>query len=238
MILADLPYGTTACSWDVVIPFEPLWIHYKRVIKKNGAIVLFGTEPFSSMLRSSNISMYKYDWIWEKNRATGHVHSKNKPMRLHENISVFSFGVTLHEGQSNNRMVYFPQGLEKMPDGTPRRTRNDAGDDSVMSRRKSHKSTVYEFTNYPVSILRYAVDVNNGNRFHPTQKPVALLEYLIRTYTQEGETVLDNTMGSGSTGVACINTNRDFVGIELDEKYYRIAENRIWKAVEDGNEKP
>ena len=229
MILCDLPYGTTACKWDTPIDLSELWIQYKRVIKDGRAIVLFASQPFTSKLVSSNFGWFKYSWVWMKNRATGHVHAKNKPMKIHEDVCVFSNGVTIHEGQSINRMVYYPQGLEKMPKGTPRRTRHDSGDDTVMSARKSHKPTEYTHTGYPVSVVQFQIEMND-KRFHPTQKPVALCEYLIKTYTNKGETVLDNTMGSGSTGVACVNTNRNFIGIELDDKYFEIAKQRISEA--------
>jgi len=223
--LCDLPYGTTACKWDTVIPFEPLWEQYKRVIKKNGAIVLFGSEPFSSLLRCSNLEMFKYDWIWEKSRATGHVHAKNKPQKKHEIISVFSKGVTLHEGQSNNRMVYYPQELIRLPEKKLRKVGGSA--DTVMGSRPSHKNTYQEFTNYPTSVLYFN---SEGSTQHPTQKPVALCEYLIKTYTNEGETVLDIAMGSGTTGVACMNVGRNFIGIEKELEYYKIAKKRIEQA--------
>ena len=226
-VICDLPYGTTACKWDAVIPFEPLWAHYKRVIKPNGAIVLFGSEPFSSLLRVSNLKQFKYDWVWEKSRATGHVHAKNKPTKKHEMISVFSKGTTVHDGQSLNRMGYYPQELVKLPEKKLRKVGGSA--DTVMGLRPSHKDTYQEFTNYPQSLLFFN---SEGKPIHPTQKPVALLEYLIRTYTKEGETVLDNTMGSGSTGVACMNTGRNFIGIEKDAGYFDIAVRRIHDAGE------
>lgn len=227
MILCDLPYGTTACAWDSIIPFEPLWEQYRRIIQGAGAIVLTASQPFTSSLVMSNPEWFKYQWVWKKNRATGHVHAKNKPMKIHEDVCVFSSGVTLHQGQSENRMIYYPQGLIEIPEGTKRRKRNDAGDNSVMAKRKSHKETICSHTGYPVSVIEFPVDVNNGERVHPTQKPVALMEYLVRTYTNEGDTVLDNTMGSGTTGVACKNTNRKFIGIEMDPTYYGIACGRI-----------
>lgn len=225
MILCDLPYGTTACKWDIVIPFDKLWNQYTRIIKDKGCIALFGSEPFSSILRTSNIEMYKYDWVWVKNRATGHAHSKNKPMKIHENIMIFSKGFTIHESQTTNKMNYYPQDLTPMPKGSTRK-RNDKGDDTVMSKRKSHHETPYEFTNYPVDVIYDKIEMSK-ERFHPTQKPIPLLEYLIKTYTNEGDLVLDNCMGSGSTGVAAQNLNRDFIGIELDEKYFNIAKERI-----------
>ena len=225
MILCDLPYGTTACKWDTVIPFEPLWEHYKRIIKFTGAIVLFGSQPFTSLLIGSNLAMFKYEWVWEKNRSTGHIHSKNKPMKKHENIVVFSTGTIAHRTQSNRRMTYYPQGLQEMPSDTLR-IRRDRGDDTFMGARKSHKPTPYTHTGYPVSILTFDIEMNK-DRHHSCQKPILLLEYLVRTYTQENDLVLDNCMGSGSTGIACLNTNRQFIGIELDEHYFAVASKRI-----------
>lgn len=230
MILCDLPYGTTACRWDTSINLESLWAQYKRIIKDRSAIVLFASQPFTSKIVASNFEWFKYSWVWMKNRATGHVHAKNKPMKIHEDICVFSNGVTLHQGQSHNRMAYYPQGLTKMPENTPRRTRNDSGDDTVMSARKSHKPTQYEYTGYPTSVLQFPIEMND-KRFHPTQKPISLCEYLIRTYSVTGGIVLDNCMGSGSTGVACVNTDRKFIGIELDENYYHISKKRIEEAL-------
>lgn len=224
MVLADLPYGTTACKWDTVIPFEPLWKELLRVTKITGALLFFGSEPFSSALRTSKIEHFKYDWIWVKSRPTGHVHAKNKPMKKHEIVSVFSRGVTLHEGQSDRRMAYFPQGLRKLDKPVKRGFRPS---NVVMGARPSHRATETDVTGYPHSILEYG-SITGGD--HPTQKPVALLEYLIKTYTNEGDTVLDPNMGSGSTGVACVNTGRKFIGIELNPEYTQIAEKRIYHA--------
>lgn len=228
MILCDLPYGTTACKWDNVIPFDLLWGGYNRIIKDNGAIILFGSEPFSSKLRLSNLGMYKYDWIWCKSRALGFTNAKNKPMNKHENISVFSRG-TCANG-SNNKMIYNPQGLielNKIVCGI-KECKADSAEGGHKFARKSHKKEyIQRFTNYPNQLLYFN---NEGKTIHPTQKPVALLEYLIKTYTNDGELVLDNCMGSGSTGVACINTNRNFIGMELDDKYFSIAKERIEKA--------
>ena len=228
MILCDLPYGTTACKWDVVIPFEPLWEQYNRVIKNNGAIVLFGSEPFSSVLRMSNIKNYKYDWIWEKSTSAGFVHAKNMPMKRHENISVFSLGKMGHKSQlGEKRMIYNPQGLIEVDKIHKRPT---TGMVNVIGKRPSHKKEFkVKYENYPTSVLKFP-NSNNKN-VHPTQKPVNLLEYLIRTYTKEEETVLDNCMGSGSTGVACMNTNRRFIGIEKEEEYFEIAKERIDKHI-------
>ena len=223
MILCDLPYGTTACKWDSVIPFEPLWEQYNRIIKDNGAIVLFGSEPFSSRLRMSNLRMYKYDWIWEKSRALGFTHCKNKPMNKHEVISVFSKSNIKHLGQ-DNRMNYYPQGLIYYGKEVNGVKECKADKDGHKFARKSHRNYTQEYTNYPTSIIKFN---NEGNTLHPTQKPVALLEYLIKTYTNEGDIVLDNCMGSGSTCVACVNTGRHYIGYELESKYYEIACKRL-----------
>ena len=231
LVLTDPPYGTTACKWDSVIPFEPMWEQLNRIIKPNGAICLFGSEPFSSALRMSNIKNFKYDWIWEKGRASGFVHAKNKPLKCHETISVFSQGTTVHASQSKNRMKYFPQ----MSTGKPyvkKITQPNTGklNHSFSKSNIDFVGTVNENegTRYPRTIIKFSM--HNVGNMHPTQKPVALLEYLIRTYTNESETVLDFTMGSGSTGVACVNTNRHFIGIELDEGYFNIAKKRIEEA--------
>jgi site-specific DNA-methyltransferase (adenine-specific) len=226
-IICDPPYGTTACKWDTVIPFDEMWERLNKLIKPNGAIVLFGSEPFSSALRMSNIKNYKYDWIWKKTRMLGFTHCKNKPMNKYENISVFSKAKVKHRGQ-NNRMEYNPQGLipyNKMVKGS-----KDCEADKKGHRlhRPSNKSEyIQEFTNYPHNILEFN---SVGNTVHPTQKSVELMEYLIKTYTNENELVLDFAMGSGSTGVACMNTNRQFIGIELDKNYFEIAEKRIKEA--------
>jgi len=209
MILADLPYGTTQCKWDTVIPFESLWIQYKRIIKDNGAIVLFGSEPFSSSLRMSNIKNYRYDWIWRKARPNGFLNAKIMPMKAHEIISVFY----------KKSKKYFPQGLV-LKDKQNRNT----GTENVYGKVNKEFKQDVTYTNYPVSVLEYK---NPTNPIHPTQKPVDLCEYLIKTYTNENEVVLDNCMGSGSTGVACNNTNRNFIGIEKDLTYYNIACERI-----------
>ena len=225
-IICDLPYGTTACKWDNVIPFEPLWLQYNRIIKKNGAICLFGSEPFSSALRMSNIKHFKYDWIWEKSRTVGFLNAKNAPLKRHEIISVFSFGTTAN--CSKNRMEYNPQGLVEI---NQKRKSVSQSDGTVVGNRPSrNKDYVAKYKGYPDTVLRFA---NEAKQEHPTQKPVALLEYLIRTYTNEGETVLDFTMGSGSTGVACVNTNRRFIGIELDSGYFNMAKERIEKSIRE-----
>ena len=220
LILCDLPYGTTSCKWDNIIPFEPLWKQYKRIIKDKSAIVLFGSEPFSTKLRYSNLDMFKYDWIWIKNNPVGFVNAKLKPMNKHEIISVFSKANTSN-GNKNN-MKYYPQGLKKCE--LKHKNSNKKGKDNTYWRPSMEEVHFQTLTNYPTTDL-YFQKANNA--IHPTQKPVALLEYLIRTYTNEGETVLDNCMGSGSTGIACLTTNRNFIGIELDEHYFNVAKNRI-----------
>lgn len=226
MILCDLPYGTTACKWDVVIPFEPLWIQYKRIIKDRGCIALFGSEPFSSYLRMSNIKDYKYDWVWQKDnsKATNFTHAKNMPLKNYEIISIFSTSIIAHF-KSINRMEYYPQGLIKYNKTVKGINKGGKNNSHFMDRPSHKKQYTREYTNYPTCILYYKSDWIK--QLHPTQKPVPLLEYLIKTYTLEGETVLDNCMGSGSTGVACKNLNRDFIGIEKDDKYYELAKHRI-----------
>jgi len=236
MVMTDPPYGTTACKWDSVIPFEPMWAQLKRIVKPNGAIVLTASQPFTSALVMSNVAMFKYCWVWEKSRPTGHVHAKNKPMKAHEDIAVFSSGTTVHATQSDRRMTYYPQGLIYAPYLKKRASAGLTGGGSTMQPRKSHKKEyIAEHTGYPTSILKTPSEHNGaGITFHPTQKPVALMEYLIRTYTNAGETVLDFTMGSGTTGVACANLGRKFIGIELDEDYFNIAAKRIKTAHAQG----
>jgi site-specific DNA-methyltransferase (adenine-specific) len=227
LILCDLPYGTTACAWDSVIPLQPLWAHYKRIIKSTGAIILTASQPFTTVLIASNMEWFKYCWVWEKTRATDFVNAKNKPMKRHEDIAVFSPGTTANG--SDRRMTYNPQGLVYKREDyyRPNPKMKNGG---VIGERPSHTNGyVREWTNYPTSILEFA-NPNNGS-VHPTQKPVDLGEYLICTYTNQGETVLDNTMGSGSFGVAAINTGRRFMGIEREDKYFEIAKRRIAEAV-------
>lgn len=219
MILCDLPYGTTSCKWDIIIPFDELWKEYERIISDIGAVVLFGTEPFSSKLRLSNMSLYKYDWKWIKSKVGNFLNCKNSPLKKYEDIIIFSKG-TIANG-SPKLMKYNPQGLIEV---NKKRNNGNRNKNATIGNRPSRQGEYKQkFTNYPINILEFA----NEDGLHPTQKPVALLEYLIKTYTNEGETVLDNCMGSGSTGVACMNTNRNFIGIELDEKYFEIAKERI-----------
>jgi len=209
MILCDLPYGTTACKWDTIIPFEPLWEQYERVIKDNGAIVLFGSEPFSSALRMSNIKNFKYDWIWNKKLAGNGILAKRQPLKIHEIISVF------------NSNIYIPQ----MTKGKMRKK---------MGLKESEitggNSFAKEYVNdeyYPVSIQEFSIANLRRGRLHPTQKPVALFEYLIKTYTNEGDLVLDNCAGSGTTGVACKNLNRNYILIEKEPEYIDIINKRL-----------
>ena len=224
MILCDLPYGTTACKWDVVIPFEPLWEQYERIIKDNGVIALFGSEPFSTKLRMSNFKLYRYDWYWEKTKAGLYQHAKNRPMKAIETISVFSKAKCGHKSQVKNRMPYNPQGITSAGKKIVTESYNAGG---VVGKRPNQVGKEYEaFTGFPKDVLKYA-NICGKQVLHSTQKPVDLLEYLIKTYTNEGETVLDNCAGSGSTGVACLNTNRNFICIEKDENYFKIAEQRI-----------
>ena len=225
LVLTDPPYGTTACKWDAIIPFEPMWAQVKRVLKPNGAAVFTASQPFTSALVMSNTEWFKYCCVWEKTRATGHVHAKNKPMKLHEDVAVFSPGTTVHASQSITRMTYNPQGLTRKATPTVRRAGGSLP--RVYGERPSHKDVLQEFEGYPDTLLRFA---SEGSTVHPTQKPVALMEYLIRTYTNDGETVLDFTMGSGTTGVACMNTGRRFIGIENNAEYFNIAERRIHEA--------
>ncbi len=216
MILCDLPYGTTACKWDSIIPFEPLWEQYERVIKDNGAIVLFGSEPFSTKLRYSNLKAYKYDWVWNKKLAGNGILAKKQPLKIHENIMVF------------NTTIYIPQ----MTKGKMRKKMTGGIKESEIT---GGNTVVKEYVNdeyYPQSIQEFSIANLRRNRLHPTQKPVALFEYLIKTYTNEGETVLDNCMGSGTTAIACMNTNRNFIGFELDKHYCDIANERIQKAMQ------
>ena len=218
MILCDPPYGTTACKWDSVLPFEPMWKEINRIIKDNGAICLFGSEPFSSMLRLSNIKNYKYDWYWNKTTPTGFLNAKKQPLRKVETISVFYSKQPCYNPQ---KTLGHTRKVSKAIHKINCKKTEDYG---------SHNLTTYDSTErYPTQVLEYKTDKQICS-FHPTQKPVGLLEYLINTYSLENETILDFTTGSGSTGVACINTNRNFYGIELDNTYFEIAKKRIEEA--------
>lgn len=225
MILCDLPYGNTACKWDSIIPFDGLWQHYNRIIKDNGVICLFGSEPFSSKLRLSNFEMYKYDWIWKKNKASNFINCKYQPLKSYENICVFSKMACTYSPKGN--MKYFPQGIIVLD--KPKKQRRTGKKQGEIYHSNPNVETVQTVSNYPNSIIEFDMEVKN---IHPTQKPVDLLEYLIKTYTQDGEVILDNCMGSGSTGVAALNLHRKFIGIELDKKYFQIAEKRIQDIVQ------
>ena len=215
-ILTDPPYGTTACKWDFVIPYKPMWEQLKRIRKDNTAIALFGTEPFSSHLRLSNIKEYKYDWIWIKERPSNPALAKKRPLNYYEKIHIFN---------KNNK--YYPQFTEKRIEKNKRNNFNEKfATESITVLKNSFKKTGLNDYLYPKNYLNFNVE----RGLHPTQKPTDLLEYLIKTYTKENETVLDFTMGSGSTGVAAINTNRNFIGIELDKNYFKIAKERIENA--------
>jgi site-specific DNA-methyltransferase (adenine-specific) len=220
MILCDLPYGTTACKWDVIIPFEPLWEQYKRVIKDNGAIVLTASQPFTSALVMSNIKMFKYEWIWDKKRGGNFMTAKTQPIKEHENILVFY----------KNIPIYNPIKINRKSNRFNRSYDFETLPGEVYGNIKSRQRINMTELRMPKSILEFPLEVNNQfkkQRFHPTQKPVLLFEYLIKTYTNEGNLVLDNCAGSGTTAIACINTNRNYICMEKDEKYFDIAEKRI-----------
>lgn len=217
-IICDLPYGTTSCKWDSVIPFEPLWKQYKRIIKDNGATVLTASQPFTSKLVNSNIEWFKYQWIWKKNTATGFMQAKTKPLNCYEDILIFgNFKVAAQYFCG----TYNPQSeLKEIGSVTYSNKRKK---DHITGNRKPSKTQAK--TGYPKNIIEISSEIKT---IHPTQKPVALMEYLVNTYTNEGDTVLDNCMGSGTTGVACKNLNRKFIGIEKDANYFEIASKRIY----------
>ena len=221
LILADLPYGTTACSWDTIIPFEPLWEAYKRIIKDNGAIVLTASQPFTSALVMSNPDMFKYEWIWEKSKCGSSFTSKYRPQQKHENILVFSDGKT----------TYNPQMLKGEP--YYRKRKKNQGDKPNNHKLGviSDSETVNTGFRYPKTVIYFQQKWRRQDQIHPTQKPVALFEYLIKTYTNENDLVLDNCCGSGTTGRACKNLNRRFIQIELDPTYAKIAESRLAQGV-------
>ena len=220
-IITDPPYGTTACKWDTIIPFDEMWNRLNKLIKDNGVIVLFANEPFATKLRNSNIVDYRYDWIWDKQRGSNFSAVKIRPFNSFENICVFY----------KKQPTYNPQMIEGKPYTRKQGYVGEGKQNGNMNRKVV--VTVSDGKRYPLSIISFP---KVQRSVHPTQKPVELLEYLIKTYTNEGETVLDFTMGSGSTGVACILTNRKFIGIELDEKYFEIAKNRIEESIEKKEE--
>ncbi|MDB8790667.1 site-specific DNA-methyltransferase [Romboutsia sp. 1001216sp1] len=218
LILCDLPYGTTDCKWDNIIPFDLMWEQYHRIIKDNGAIVLFSAQPFTTKLINSNLKNYRYSWYWMKNTCTGFAFAKHQPMRKIEDINVFY----------KRKPLYIPQGLKKLDKPKVKKRKSKISNkDTIYNEDTLMKEHIVEYTNYPNNVLEFKKE---SKTVHPTQKPVDLLEYLIKTYTMEGDIVLDNCMGSGSVGVATGNTNRKFIGIELDNTYFEIAKNRIEKA--------
>lgn len=217
LILTDPPYGTTSCKWDSVIPFEPMWEQLNRIIKPNGVIVLFGSEPFSSLLRCSNLKNYKYDLVWKKPKGTGHLNAKKMPLNDFELISLFY----------TNPITYNPQFSEGAPYKRLKCSK-DSLNKGCYGKTKESYDTISSGKRYPKRVLEYQSDSQRFGSLHPTQKPIDLLEYLIQTYSNKNELVLDFTMGSGSTGIACINTDRGFIGIEKDDSYFQIAKNRIY----------
>lgn len=220
MILCDLPYGTTACKWDSVIPFDKLWEQYTRVIKDSGAIVLTGSQPFTTVLINSNIKMFKYELIWIKSKASDFINANYRPMKKHENVLVFSKGGAAPG--CKNKMTYNPQGLIIKETKKVRKGSLGIGRD----RDSQQGEYTSKATNYPVSLLQFS---NEGKTIHPTQKPLSLFEYLINTYTNENELVLDNCMGSFTTAVAAKNLNRNYIGFELDSTYYELGQKRLEK---------
>ena len=222
MILCDLPYGTTACEWDKVLPLDELWKQYKRILKEEGVVVLTASQPFTTDLINSNREWFKYCWIWKKTKPTGFSHSKNMPLKDYEDIVVFSPASIGHINLIKNRMKYNPQGVYNLKRNIKR---NKKGFEGTMERESQVNEYVGELSGFPKMIIEFN-NVLNGT-VHPTQKPLDLFEYLIKTYTNEGELVLDNCIGSGTTAIACINTNRNFIGIEKEEEYVKIANDRI-----------
>lgn len=228
LILCDPPYGTTVCSWDCKISLPELWQQWLRVIKPNSPIVVFSTQPFTSVLVSSNIKMFKYEWVWEKSRPGGFVNARIRPLKAHESICVFTDGPIANKAYPPS--PYNPQGLIKVDKQWRRPKRYSGLDRGVTPTRESHLlQRVIEFENYPKSVIRFS----NPNRklSHPTEKPVDLLSYLIKTYSNKGDTVLDSCMGGGSCGVAAVATGRGFIGFEIEEKYFKIARERIFNTL-------
>jgi len=221
MILCDLPYGTTACKWDTIIPFEPLWEQYKRIIKDNGAIVLTASQPFTSALVMSNPDMFKYSWIYKKRCASNFAQAKYAPMKEHEDVLVFAKGKVNYHPIKEERQG---SGAERVKHSFSEATRHKSGE--FVGAMKGEFNEMADELRYPSSVQEFNNRASGDRGFHPTQKPVALFEYLIKTYTNEGDLVLDNTAGSGTTGVACKNTNRNFILIEQDENYCKIASER------------
>lgn len=218
MILCDLPYGTTACKWDSTLPFNKLWEQYERIIKPNGAIVLTASQPFTTSLIMSNIKNYKYNWVWVKNTASGIAQAKYSPMRYNEDVCIFYKSLPTYNAQFIERT-----------EGSKKRCKTPITNGGNGEHIKLVKTLTQYNSNFknPSNVIYFNTDPNSKGKLHPTQKPVALFEYLIKTYTNEGDMVLDNCMGSGTTGVACQNLNRSFIGIEKDEIYFNVAQKRI-----------
>lgn len=224
MILCDPPYGMTGCDWDVVVDFEEMWMHFRRVVKDEGAILIFGSEPFSTKLRESNMKEYRYDWYWIKSKPSLYQHAKNRPMKSVETISVFCKFKYGHKSQLKNRMNYFPQGVKSNGRSVVREWSNSK---RLNGGRPNQVGKVYEsFTGFPTDVLFFKSVFGKGC-VHPTQKPVELLEFLVKSYTTENKIVFDPFMGSCSTGVACIRTGRKFIGIEKKEEYFELSKNRV-----------
>jgi site-specific DNA-methyltransferase (adenine-specific) len=224
-IITDPPYGTTGLDWDKAINVDQMWNELKRIVKPKGAVVLFCNQPFTSQLIVSNLKQFKYCWVWQKSKGTGFLNAKNAPIEYHEDIAVFSSGTTAN--CSPERMSYFPQGLRPISRVRRNIVRSEFDSVGLRPSRLSGSEYKQDFEGYPTTILNYA---NDGEGLHPTQKPVDLMRFLVCSYTQEGETVLDFTMGSGSTGVACVIEKRDFIGIEIDEHFCAVAQARMERA--------
>lgn len=224
LILCDLPYGTTQCKWDIVLPFELLWAAYRRIIKPAGSIVLTASQPFTSALGASNLSWLRYSWVWEKARPTDFLNAKKKPLKGFEDVLVFAPRLGVYNPQDTISIDRTVSNTGTKAGGRNGRKENDDQSFHGGLKGETYRQTV---TGYPRGIVRFAQD---ASALHPTQKPVALMEYLVRTYTNEGDVVLDNCMGSGTTGVACMNTGRRFIGMELDEGYFQISQKRIEEA--------
>lgn len=231
LILCDLPYGTTKCKWDVIIPFDKLWEQYNRIIRDNGAIVLFAKEPFTSLLICSNLKMFKYRWNWLKDTKSNFMQANYQPLNNEEDIAVFS-NAYAREIKNKTKMIYNPQ----FTDGKPYKIPKESKTTDMFN--ENHKNGVYKHYNrdttkrYPFVTINFNID---KPKLHPTQKPVALLEYLIKTYTNENMVILDNCMGSNSTGIASLNTNRNYIGIEKDDAYFDIGVERARKHIEENN---
>jgi hypothetical protein len=222
MLLVDLPYGTTRCRWDQIIPLDKLWLHYNRIVKYNGVMVFTAAQPFTSILISSNIKNYRYNWVWEKSKATGYLNSKRMPLKAHEDICVFY----------RKLPTYNPQMWQGAPynKGMPRR------DTDVYGKQREVLIKNDSGLRYPRTVQYFKTAESEGDSQHPTQKPVRLMRYLIETYTNEGDVVLDNTMGYGTTGIAALSAGRKFLGIELDPKWYELSNQRITKYLSENEE--